>query len=106
MKKALGFILMLAVLLCSIPACKKGTESLTNAIITGSDARMCACCGGFMITFNGETKPYTGDFKLIDNGAEVGLKETDSFPLYVKVAWRENTAGICNHIIITKLQRR
>lgn len=79
---------------------------MNDAIITGSDARMCVCCGGLMITFNGETKPYTGDFKLINNGAATGITEKDAFPVYVKVDWKADTTNVCNGIIITRIARR
>lgn len=79
---------------------------MNDAIITGSDARMCVCCGGLMITFNGEVKPYTGDFKLIKNTAATGITEKDTFPVYVKVDWKADTTDVCNHIIITRIARR
>jgi hypothetical protein len=87
-------------------SCKKEAPYMSDAIITGPDARTCICCGGLMITFNGETRPYTGDFKLIDNGADIGITENDKFPIYVKVDWRANTRNVCNHIIITRIARR
>ena len=79
---------------------------MNDAIITGSDARTCVCCGGLMITFNGETRPYTGDFKLIENGVDLGITEKDTFPVYVKVDWKVDTTNSCNHIIITRIGRR
>jgi hypothetical protein len=87
-------------------SCKKEQPYMNDAIITGSDMRMCVCCGGLMITFNGETKPYTGDFKLIENSADLGITEKDTFPIYVKVDWKVDTTNICNHIIITRFKRR
>ena len=85
---------------------KKEKPYMNDAIITGDDARMCICCGGLMITFNGETRPYAGDFKLIENSADLGITEKDSFPIYVKVDWKTDTAKACNHIIITRFKRR
>ncbi|MEP7228717.1 MAG: hypothetical protein ABI691_00615 [Ginsengibacter sp.] len=79
---------------------------INNAIITGYDVRACVCCGGLMITFDGELKPYTGAFRLISNSADIGIKQTDTFPIYVKVDWKEDTTNICNHILITKIARR
>jgi hypothetical protein len=79
---------------------------MNDGIITGSDVRTCICCGGLMITFNGETRPYTRDFKLIDNGADLGIKEKDTFPIYVKVDWKVDTTNVCHHIIITRIARR
>ncbi len=79
---------------------------MSDAIITGFDARACVCCGGLMITFNGEIKPYEGDFKIIENGADLGITATDIFPINVKVDWKVDTTNICNHIIITRFSRR
>jgi hypothetical protein len=79
---------------------------MNDAIITGSDARTCICCEGLMITFNGEARPYTGDFKLIENGADFGITDNDTFPIYVKVDWKVDATNVCNHIIITRLTKR
>ncbi len=79
---------------------------MNDAIITGVDARTCVCCGGLMITFNGATTPYTGDFRLIENEGAVGITDKDRFPVYVKVDWKEDRSTICNHILITRIARR
>lgn len=78
---------------------------MSNAIITGFDMRACACCGGLMITFNGEKTPYTGDFKLIGNETDLGQQYKENFPVYVKVDWKNDTTNICQHIIITRIAR-
>lgn len=79
---------------------------MNDAIIIGYDLRTCVCCGGLMITFNGETSPYTGDFKLIENSGDLGVTDKDKFPLYVKVDWKVDTTNVCKHIIITRFARR
>ena len=78
---------------------------MQNAIITGFDERACMCCGGLMITFNGETKPYTGDFKLIENSSDIGISDKASFPIYVKLNWKADTTNPCHRIRITKMVR-
>jgi hypothetical protein len=87
-------------------SCNKETPYMNDAIITGSDARTCICCGGLMISFNGETRPYTEDFRLIENGGDIGVTDKDRFPIYVKVDWKEDTTNVCNHILITRIARR
>ena len=90
-------------------SCKKNNDPhLIDAVITGSDARVCACCGGLMLTFNGETHPYTGTFFLIDNNpAELGIGNNESFPLLVKVDTSKSSVTCFNHFVhITKLERR
>ena len=80
---------------------------MNNAIITGYDLRACVCCGGLMITFDGTSKPYAGDFGLISNkAADIGITQADTFPIYVKIDWKKDTTNICNHILITKIARR
>ena len=87
-------------------SCKKDDKYMSHAVITGYDGRMCACCGGLMITFNGETRPYEGDFKLIDNSSELGFTLNDAFPIYVKVDWTSDpTKCFGNYITVTRLKR-
>ncbi|HRH50466.1 MAG TPA: hypothetical protein PLP23_17035 [Panacibacter sp.] len=107
MKKPFQLIMFILTLFCvASVACKKEEPYMNDAIITGSDQRYCICCGGLMINFNGETRPYTGDFKLISNGADLGITEKDTFPLYVKVDWKNDTTKVCAHITITRIARR
>jgi hypothetical protein len=91
---------------CQKGIASEGIASDYNGIITGSDLRKCACCGGLMINFDGETQPYTGDFKLIENSSDLGISENDKFPIYAKVEWKSDTTKGCNNIIITKFERR
>jgi hypothetical protein len=90
-----------------VSSCEKSDNYMADAIITGVDMRACACCGGFMITFDGETHPYTGDYKLVDNNADLGVTSTDTFPIYVKVDWQpipDKCSG--NYIKITRIKRK
>ncbi|MEP7110567.1 MAG: hypothetical protein ABI760_21420 [Ferruginibacter sp.] len=107
MKKALfSVIIVLPIIIFPTSSCKKEQLYLNDAIITGFDARMCACCGGLMITFNGETRPYMGEFRLIENVTALGITDNDNFPIYVKVNWRTDTTSVCNHILLTSITRR
>ncbi len=104
-------IIILTLFFFTNNSCKKETAkevpNMHDAIITGSDVRACICCGGLMVTFDGEPKPYTGDFRLISNSAaDIGITQSDTFPIYVKVDWKEDTTNVCNHILITKIARR
>jgi hypothetical protein len=89
-----------------INSCKKADSYMSDAVITGYDARFCACCGGLMINFDGITEPYKGDFKLIDNSSDLGISSNDTFPIYVKADWKSNP-NVCggNHITITRFKR-
>lgn len=87
-------------------SCQK-EKGLDNATLTGFDQRMCPCCGGLMITFTGETKPYTGAFFLIENSAsEFGITAADTFPIYVKVAWNKLEKCKGTYVKITHFKRR
>jgi hypothetical protein len=112
MKKSCQLIVIILTLFSfTNNSCKKQTPkeapNMEDAIITGSDVRACICCGGLMITFNGDSKSYSGDFRLISNRAvDIGITPSDTFPIYVKVAWKEDTSNVCHHIFITKIARR
>jgi hypothetical protein len=88
-------------------SCQKHDSQLTDAVITGWDGTMCACCGGLMINFDGETKPYKGSFKLIENLADLGVSEKEQFPVYVKVLWSPVPNKCSDRFVrIDKLVRR
>lgn len=98
---------LMAILLAStlLLSCKKEKPYMNNGVITGVDNRYCACCGGLMISFTGETIPYMGDFSLIDNPAITGISSTDKFPVYVKVDWKQ-ASDACNRITVTRIARQ
>lgn len=60
-----------------------------------------------MITFDGETEPYKGDFKLIDNTSEMGIGFNGSFPIPVEVDW-VSVPNKCSgeFIRVTSLKRK
>jgi hypothetical protein len=80
---------------------------MTSAIITGWDMSMCACCGGLMINFDGEMRPYKGDFKLIENLTDLDIDQKETFPIYVKVLWADVPNKCSNRFVrIEKLVRQ
>jgi len=79
---------------------------MTDAIITGYDIRACSCCGGLMMTFDGTTQPYQGNFKLIADVTGFNIKENDSFPIYVSVDTVNEERCFGKYIKITRLERR
>jgi hypothetical protein len=94
--------------LCGASCEKAVNKSLfKDANITGLDARGCPCCGGLMITFSGETKPYTGTFYLIDNDpAEFNIGPGATFPIAVRVQYTALDKCTGKSIHITKLERK
>ncbi|HEY0677067.1 MAG TPA: hypothetical protein VGD17_02230 [Chitinophagaceae bacterium] len=88
------FIAALSIFVLTGASCKKSRADY--AVITGFDTRMCPCCGGLMINFEGETELYEGNYYLITNDpASLGISVNSSFPLYVDVTWELETQG-CN----------
>lgn len=70
-----------------------------EAVLTGFDQRVCPCCGGLMVTFNGETKPYVAPFFLVENDpASLGVDANGSFPIRVKIEYEQLTK--CNQSFI------
>jgi hypothetical protein len=78
---------------------------MNDGIITGYDLRKCMCCSGPMITFTNDPKPYSAEFRLIDNEDFLGISADDKFPIYLKVDWKANAGNSCNRIIITRFKR-
>jgi hypothetical protein len=84
-----------------------GTRSMADAILTGYDARSCACCGGLMVTFNGETQPYSGEFKLIKNTDAIGISSNARFPIHVELDWTtDSTKCFGNYITVTRIRKQ
>ena len=106
--KGLKLILVFILLFFSVSfnSCKKEPAYMNDGILTGFDQRVCACCGGLMITFSNNITPYSADFKLIDNWSEIGIQPGDKFPVYIKVDWEPATGSICSHIKITRFKRK
>ena len=50
-----------------------------------------------MITFNGETRPYVGDFKLIDN--DLGITCNETFPIYVQIDWQVTQTNVLENTL-------
>jgi hypothetical protein len=100
------FFLLPVLILILSNSCKEKESYMNDGIITGFDLRECACCGGLMITFTNDPKPYSAEFKLIENEADLGITDKDTFPIYVKVDWKESLTSACNRIIITRFVRR
>jgi hypothetical protein len=104
--KSLPLLLLLIIL--SVNGCKKQSEPdfMNEAVITGYDARMCVCCGGLMINFNNDSKPYSGTFYLIDHLPDnVKIDINSTFPVYMKVDWTfSSMCGGNKYINISRLE--
>lgn len=89
-------------------SCKKEKDTKGDAVIAGFDKRFCACCGGLVINFEGDTTLYSNNYYLIINKPEeFGIANDSQFPIYVKVDWEKVSNGCLNNEIkINKLERR
>ena len=101
--------LAFAVLLLVLSGCKNSTDCTQkeyNAILTGYDLRLCACCGGLMLAFDDDPKPYSGKFYLVKNTpSELGITEQDTFPIYATITWKE-VEHCAPMVEITSFKRR
>lgn len=105
MKQTL-WVFKMFILLFIISSCNKDDAKEHNAILTGWDATECACCGGLMVTFGEETKPYTGEYKLIQNSEELNITPEADFPIYAIIEYTENGNIFCSNFIkVTKFKR-
>lgn len=79
----------IAILFLTTLSCKKSNTNAIHAIITGYDPRMCACCGGLMINFEGITHPpMSPDYYQVKNDpASLGIMPTTAFPVYADVTY-------------------
>ncbi len=87
-------IISLLVISCKHKPSNGCKEGYTKAIITGYDMRKCACCGGLMLTFSNDSKPYSSDFVLIEglpNGTSIN--ESTTFPLNVCVKYEKQESS-------------
>ncbi|HYF32682.1 MAG TPA: hypothetical protein VD993_16265 [Chitinophagaceae bacterium] len=67
-------------------------RSATQAIITGFDPRMCACCGGLLINFDGDSIPMSGKWHLVKNDpASLGITGSSNFPIHATVTYEMQT---------------
>lgn len=99
-------LLLLVTFLLNISCSNPDEPSMNDGVITGYDARECACCGGLMINFLNETEPYEGEFYLISNNpADLGISDTAKFPLFVRVSWKKDSISCVNNkVTITKIE--
>ena len=101
-----SLVSVLVLLLVANGSCKKADDYMADAVIVGYDPRMCACCGGLMISFKGPTTVFDADDKTINNAPDLGLSPNEAFPLYVQVNYTEVTGGCHGAVLITKLKRK
>jgi hypothetical protein len=85
MLSLLRHTIIVSLLLLLLSSCSK-EKYMANAIITGYDMRMCACCGGLMLTFSNDPTPLQSDFFLVVNeDVSLDINANTQFPVYIKL---------------------
>ena len=85
---------------------------MNDAVITGYDGRMCACCGGLMLNMGDNTEQYVSGYYIIDKLPEGFILDSNTrFPAYVRIDWEQAQAQITpcsttNHIVVTRIESR
>jgi hypothetical protein len=85
-------LLLVVFLIIGLVGCKKPTTSdyQSTGIITGVDARMCACCGGYYIQIDN----VTYEFDTLPAGSNIDLQNA-TYPIAVKLDWQLSTKPAC-----------
>jgi hypothetical protein len=95
-------ILVIAILVTGSISCATSDETFqSKGVITGQDFTMCACCGGWFITIDGEN--YRFDTLPADSGI---ILEKETMPLAVELDWQIKPGGCpANRIIIQRIKK-
>jgi hypothetical protein len=101
-KKILFESLVIFTLVIALITCSKSDEAYqSKGVITGQDPTMCACCGGWLITIDGQN--YRFDSLPADSGI---ILEKETMPLAVELDWQIKPGGCpANRIIIQRIKR-
>ena len=101
-KKIFFESLVILTIVIALIACSKSEEAYqSKGVITGQDFTMCACCGGWFITIDGEN--YRFDSLPADSGI---ILEKETMPLAVKLDWQIKPGGCpANRIIIQRIKK-
>lgn len=80
-------------------------EDHVAAIITGIDARRCACCGGAMITLSDNDELYLEPYyQWYDYTRELDLSFDSSFPVNVYVQFNEDNSQCASSLGIINVK--
>lgn len=91
-----------------LAACKK-TEIVayeSNGTISGYDYAACAMCGGLKIVIkNDTTKNALSFYRINKTLTQLGISESTSFPVYVRLSWQHDTNLIGgNYIFVSNIK--
>jgi len=96
-------LLLFCIVLISLVACKKDSNSLSQGKIIGYDYRKCAspCCGGFYIQIDNATYRC---LEVPDN-SQLNLSE-ETLPLNVIVGWKKVETSCGDDLISIDYMRK
>jgi hypothetical protein len=103
------FIPMLLLCVLMLNSCRKDKKVMVDAMIQGYDPRMCACCGGIMVSLPEAGDDYYSWPHLTDAlPAHFRIDSATKFPLFVRVAWEPHPTAFesCKRIIVTDIEYR
>lgn len=84
--------------------CHKATQTYeANASVMGTDMRMCVCCGGYFILFDGQQINNLYLASAFPEGFK--LEENPKFPIRAYIEWKKDSSSCSslNRIIISKI---
>ena len=101
-RKILFESLVIFTIVITLITCAKSDKAYqSKGVITGQDFTMCACCGGWFITIDGEI--YRFDTLPADSGI---ILEKEKMPLAVELDWQPKPGGCpANRIIIQRIKK-
>ncbi|MFK7925180.1 MAG: hypothetical protein AB8H47_24700 [Bacteroidia bacterium] len=86
MKKSLFLLPLLGTLLLIFSCKAEDFQSpQTEAIITGYDLALCACCGGLMITTTENPNKYEDEYYMLSNQSDFPNLDLTEFPISIKM---------------------
>ncbi len=75
---------ILFLLISGFCACTRGEDDYTFATIKGYDLRLCACCGGMLVSIDNKPDDV---YQWYQKAGNLNVTEKDKFPLKVKIKY-------------------
>jgi hypothetical protein len=103
-----SFIIILVLSILTLGSCRKDKKVMVDATIQGYDSRMCACCGGIMISLPEGDDHYSWPHLTDGLPAHFPIDSATKFPVYVRIAWQPHPTAFesCKRIIVTDIESR
>ncbi len=97
MKKSFLYLTLWGTLLLLFSCQAEGMKKAqTEAIITGYDLALCACCGGLMITTGDNPEKYDDEFYMWSNDNDFPDLDLTEFPIYIRMDFEIDSSRCVN----------